>query len=266
MVNANLIISVSAVLVGAILAAALMLHSSDSSVDAVVRDMRAACDTLPSDDVCFEGITAENVQDYGIGGPADVLPCASSCHGAVDWLVDYNGGDAFADIQCSDLDDYSDSIGTFTFNSITSPDHSMQYLVEQACLSVDRRVTFEEEQAHRKLIRNYGCCSMALSFLIGGDDTADCFNDNVRSRIHNGRGPSVACIAHDKCLHHCSENLDECSSGSNVCKCYGECDWDLHTNVDKPSKTEGGCEWWEWNCLAVTYVIKGIMWSTPNDP
>ena len=109
----------------------------------------------------------------------------------------------------------------------------------------------------RRLFVNYGCCSMAASFLLGGKDSADCGSSllpdgtySIPTGRHNGKGPSKSCEGHDFCLHRC---------GGGGCKCWGDCDWELYKSVKKSS-----CRWWDCACKVVRFAIKTHMKKKPN--
>jgi hypothetical protein len=112
----------------------------------------------------------------------------------------------------------------------------------------------------RRLFADYGCCSMRLGFLLGGDDTANCgvkrkkgvgVNHEFHKPGKNDNGPSKACASHDTCLEGTCKGKD--------CNCWEQCDLQLAHDVQ-----ETECGFMDCWCGIVKWSIEKTMKKRPN--
>lgn len=135
----------------------------------------------------------------------------------------------------------------------------------------------------RRLVTNYGCCSMSALFVVfKATDHAKCNSPETFAAIHNGYGPSTACYGHDMCLSTCDNNaggkytaltamdqhgavVTEHDGTGTMCECKGKCDELLVADAEVVN-----CDtaWWDCvgkaECIVRREALKLIMGGTPN--
>lgn len=124
----------------------------------------------------------------------------------------------------------------------------------------------------RRLVANYGWCSMAISFLaskagIGsGKDSANyCDAKTSGSGWGMGTATSNCCIQHDKCLT-CDRADRACygssSSGGACDSALSRCAWRVKCSYRCGWRNYGWC--YSGTCGAMSTLISGVMAAKPN--
>jgi len=164
-------------------------------------------------------------------------------------------------------------VATFTMGEIiTAEDVQAAFsAVFERCTGEARRLGDGEEGHGRKLVVDYGWCSMNAGFILGGSDSANYCDDGQRCDSYGGCGGAVSscCIEHDKCLQS-DKAFGRCSKTNTAGQC---CDKKLAQCAGRQCRRcDYKCGWFrciDFGCLVdsgVACLISGVMGAGSHSP
>jgi hypothetical protein len=279
MVNATVIVSATAVVIGAAVAIFLYMKANGlttentSLVDACVGALGA------DDESCL------HIADMGYDWDSEV-PCWEGDDAAPSWN--------FKELADAIELDYSENEGSDEFVM----ENAANYLLT-ACTAPHSTDRARQLTGHESRRLNWGPCSTDLDFLMGGADTAECSGAAVaigagscqygQSQVNTWRSRNhwmyQGCLNHDVCLVKggpgypgvCGSDCSACWSGGNggysgagYSRGVRDCDGALAGAAKKCAYESCGkgcsrpCKdnWWESNAI---WVLMGNPLYNPND-